>query len=934
MGDKEMVYILDSIISNIFTTLCQPISQPNKLAMNIMAAKVKYLNMNIIDRSRHSGAAYRQTLITCTGSSVEFYIKQPVSCIGDIDLMFCESDALAVPEIRSTDTVESSGKKLWKITPDGQHPGFVLLVRENVRQLSDRRQVCVQTMSNTFEFQQIATRDRSMPEITSKHVQGPALCRDSLTNVHVNIVSGDVTEYVIPIDYVYSVLCLYWPSQAEGWASRQRRYGWPSDLTIRRVLQTGCDVVPATHRDCKNNTSQWRLSFSRAETILLKSLKRHQQIVYHMLRSVVKKEFIIDRDYKRGDEILCTYHIKTLMLWACEKMAPKWWNRSSLVAVCRELLITLTMWLRSEKVPHYFIEKSNLLDYNIDTCKLTVVVNKMIALTYRPATLVKWFICNYICQVLVYDIDLGKPRHVLLEQIDFRQFDELMEMLQSPLVSPDSNHVAELDACTHFLAETTKTAQMNTQLFLICSKDLPKVDSKLYQYFIANIKLNVAFKVHVNQFVEIKEYHLDLLDEMFINRTVIKRNWNNNSSTTCYTYYRKAVTLLKLSAKKKPTAADILMLELSKEYLYKVINLKKCISCAALFYLTIIFYMAGNYETAVVHCRFATQFPSRNCPFMIRTSLLPHTTEIDNSLGFVALCQYVLRQGYQQVRTDLRTRYEARVTPALFLHYFEIVLRQKEISRTELVDLLTRYKLRFIDFSCCSAFDVCNYALCQKKLKEIEREAVRAYHIASSTRGNDNMLEAQIAVQLKHRTDLVNVLIRSAVEDLTMFHRSLADDKAFETIFQIADHYKVLQVYKYGGYRQALNWSLSILANPNKSLTNSMIHLVVLPEYLTLFDNDFASMIGLATLRHRDVWNDPMNCVLNPLVLIIYVAGQCLVGLTSLSSMFTYAQIVAVLKLTSRLLNKRQGTLSIMEYLLLTFIKHRLKGVTYNCVDC
>ena len=171
--------------------------------------------------------------------------------------------------------------------------------------------------------------------------------------------------------------------------TRKRRYGWPSEATIRQITLGGCDIVPVSHRECKHDTNQWRLSFSQAELMLLNSCIRVQQIVYHMLRTVAKKEFISRKYNKTNDEILCTFHIKTLVLWACEKKSPDWWNGSTLVAICRELLSTLLLMIErgnSVIIPHYLIKSANLFDYKLTEQKLTWVINAISKLLVHPTT--------------------------------------------------------------------------------------------------------------------------------------------------------------------------------------------------------------------------------------------------------------------------------------------------------------------------------------------------------------------------------------------------------------------------------------------------------------------------------------------------------------------------------------------------------------------
>src|SRR6218665_2924303 len=99
-------------------------------------------------------------------------------------------------------------------------------------------------------------------------------------------------------------------------------------------MQNGCKVVKVNHRCCRDHQRQlkWRFSFSLVEIILLQSWTPIQQIAYHLLRFFAKRE-LIQNDCPMEDEVLCPYHLKTLMLYACEEMTPEWWNSSSLFSI-------------------------------------------------------------------------------------------------------------------------------------------------------------------------------------------------------------------------------------------------------------------------------------------------------------------------------------------------------------------------------------------------------------------------------------------------------------------------------------------------------------------------------------------------------------------------------------------------------------------------
>ena len=201
------------------------------------------------------------------------------------------------------------------------------------------------------------------------------------------------------IDFVPSIRCLSWPSQTAEWLTRQRKYGWPDSATIDRVTSNGCDVVGVAHRQCRQhewmNKHQWRLSFSRAEIVLINSWIPEQQIVYHMLRVFVKSWLSSSSDeFADRADTLKNYHIKTLMLWACELRPRSWWTEDkNLVEICVELLHRIGDWLINAHCEHYFISNCNLLDGSDNS------YNQLIGHYLRSVTskfLARWYIDTYV----------------------------------------------------------------------------------------------------------------------------------------------------------------------------------------------------------------------------------------------------------------------------------------------------------------------------------------------------------------------------------------------------------------------------------------------------------------------------------------------------------------------------------------------------------
>jgi len=230
-------------------------------------------------------------------------------------------------------------------------------------------------------------------EMTLSSLHGPA---------HLAFNSGKA----LSADEVRYVRCLVWPSQAADWPTRHRNYDWQDTATVDRVVNNGCDVVGVAHRQCRQDEffskCQWRLSFSRAEIVLINSWMPVQQIVYHMLRVFMKTERLTDSADNSEAGKLSNYHIKTLMLWACELIPKSWWTDDlNLVRICLQLLHTLADWLTDARCQHYFINNCNLIDNSFD---LTNIAHQLRSIDVT--WLSTWFVVNYIgeCSQLCPDI--------------------------------------------------------------------------------------------------------------------------------------------------------------------------------------------------------------------------------------------------------------------------------------------------------------------------------------------------------------------------------------------------------------------------------------------------------------------------------------------------------------------------------------------------
>lgn len=129
-------------------------------------------------------------------------------------------------------------------------------------------------------------------------------------------------------DLVPCIQCYGWPDSATEWITRKRL--WPDEKTIDDIIQSGFHLI------CCNLENEWRLSFSLSELQLANKMTAEQKAVYCVFKCLIKEGC-------KESEILTSYYLKTVFLWALERIPSHEWTVDKYISRVLDLMDDLIM---------------------------------------------------------------------------------------------------------------------------------------------------------------------------------------------------------------------------------------------------------------------------------------------------------------------------------------------------------------------------------------------------------------------------------------------------------------------------------------------------------------------------------------------------------------------------------------------------------------
>ena len=251
--------------------------------------------------------------------------------------------------------LQSTRKNKFVMVTDEKHPGFAFLkCCFSVEDPFLRQSMC--NIGQDIYLGNGALLSQShinSPFIREVSIQGPS--NETWT------ICDDIEES--GMDLVPSIRCQFWPSAAKEWIDRPRHYGWPSLRDREYIVRFGFHLVSVGHHHSPMKEMQWRISFSIAERTLVWSFN-HAQMQCYAVMKLILKEFIKVKS-ENSKDVLCSYFIKTFLLWQYEETDPSFWQIKNLRGCIMYLLREFYKSLQGGVLRHYFIPQFNLLEVKL-----------------------------------------------------------------------------------------------------------------------------------------------------------------------------------------------------------------------------------------------------------------------------------------------------------------------------------------------------------------------------------------------------------------------------------------------------------------------------------------------------------------------------------------------------------------------------------------
>eukprot|EP00105_Crassostrea_gigas_P018545 XP_011436702.1 PREDICTED: uncharacterized protein LOC105334823 [Crassostrea gigas] len=260
----------------------------------------------------------------------------------DIDMMFWLNNHRVIMDMSQSEYYNTSNATLILSDSSESPPGFTLLQLLTPTKYREVQSACIRMNDRVY---------------ISSSIHRELTCSAAMSNstVHGPCGSGYIAR-IVEYDNAWCFVCDFWPMSALSWIDRC--HSWPDPEVVNDIVRNGCHFVAIGHPLGPHKIEEWRISFSRAEQKCAYAMNYSQFLTYGLLKLFLKE--VINHHLEESNKLLCSYHMKTTILWAIQQNTLPHWCPQNLLAgfwVCFKLLLK---WVYKGICPNFFIPQNNL----------------------------------------------------------------------------------------------------------------------------------------------------------------------------------------------------------------------------------------------------------------------------------------------------------------------------------------------------------------------------------------------------------------------------------------------------------------------------------------------------------------------------------------------------------------------------------------------
>lgn len=263
----------------------------------------------------------------------------------DVDYMLVEMQFEVTEHQRSRNRSRYS---LTALSDEHTHAGFATLLVNNTDVFPYKE--CIEMVDGKPCLGSALYVQKALKQVTevsdAEGYHGPAVIRSGASDLHV------------PSDYVFTLACPAWPARVRQ-RFKERNQKWPREDLLSQLERSGCHFVPIGFPRSPNKNAEWRLSFSAAEKVLVKSLNLTQYHCFNFLKLMGRGRLQCNSEPK----VLCTYYLKTALFWTIEEEPEEIWVENQFLTCLTMILSRVVSFLRNHSLPNYFLPENNMIDH-------------------------------------------------------------------------------------------------------------------------------------------------------------------------------------------------------------------------------------------------------------------------------------------------------------------------------------------------------------------------------------------------------------------------------------------------------------------------------------------------------------------------------------------------------------------------------------------